>query len=97
MGAVDLFQPLWHSVSCKLRADRGSQVREQINVTVIPQRVGLNLPDRLFLKTGRQQVFSKNQFIGSLRALYTRPSIVPCPEISRRFKGITVENRIASQ
>ena len=92
MPPVDRLQYAWDSIRRRLYPDCGSQMRRQVNVTVIAEGIGLDLADRPFDEARRQRIFAEDEFIGALGAFEARPGVVPPEESDSGFKQITIEN-----
>ena len=63
MGAINWLQYVRHAIGRKLPADGRSQMRNQIEVMVVAERICLNVPDRFFYEARRQRIFAEDQFI----------------------------------
>src|SRR5215813_13621188 len=68
----------------------GRDERPSAQFPVIPQAVGLNAGDVMFLKTRRQRIFAKQQLVRTINILNSSPSVVMLQETEGRFEQITV-------
>src|SRR5437879_6592701 len=74
--AIDGLQDFWDAVGHYLCANGGGQMRHELDVAIVAERVSLNAADRLFLKSRRQRILADDQLIRPLGIFDSSPDVI---------------------
>src|SRR5580700_423982 len=94
MRSVHRFQIFSHAVDRNLRANCGSDARNQTKISIVAERIGLNASDGALHEIQRKRTLTEEQFVRALGIFDSRPGMIACPKPRRGLERVAVENRL---
>src|ERR1700690_1604060 len=92
MIAVKRIERCGFAVERELAAQRGGNVRDEIEFAVVAESVGLDAREEVFLKARGNGIVAEEQFIGAIHILDARPRVIVMSESHGAFGEITIKN-----